>query len=292
MHKAGFVSILGYPNVGKSTLVNSLIGENLMPVSPKAQTTRQRVLGIYNDENTQIVFSDLPGWLIKPQYELHKAMLHDIESAFEDADILLYMHDLSNKRDDNELIDIVAKYSQPKIIVLNKADLVDEKTCSIKEKFFQEKFSNVDIIAVSALTGYNIDKLLAIIKKLLPEHPPYFDKDILSDRYLRYFASEIIREQIYYLYKEEIPYETEVVINSFKEDQDPIFIEAEIWVMRDSQKNIIIGKKGEMIKQLGTNARLKLEKLLDKHVFLQLFVKVQPNWRNDKNTLKRLGYNI
>jgi GTP-binding protein Era len=292
MHKAGFVSILGYPNVGKSTLVNSLIGENLMPVSPKAQTTRQRVLGIYNDENTQIVFSDLPGWLIKPQYELHKAMLHDIESAFEDADILLYMHDLANKRDDNELIDIVAKYSQPKIIVLNKADLVDEKTCSIKEKFFQEKFTGVDIIAVSALTGYNIDKLLAIIKKLLPEHPPYFDKDILSDRYLRYFASEIIREQIYYLYKEEIPYETEVVINSFKEDQDPIFIEAEIWVMRDSQKNIIIGKKGEMIKQLGTNARLKLEKLLDKHVFLQLFVKVQPNWRNDKNTLKRLGYNI
>lgn len=292
MHKAGFVSILGYPNVGKSTLVNSIIGENLMPVSPKAQTTRQRVLGIYNDENTQIVFSDLPGWLIKPQYELHKAMLHDIESAFDDADILLYMHDLANKRDDNELIDIVAKYSQPKIIVLNKADLVDEKTFAIKEKIFKEKFPNVDIIAVSALTGFNIDKLLEIIKNLLPEHPPYFDKDILSDRYLRYFASEIIREQIYYLYKEEIPYETEVVINSFKEDQDPIFIEAEIWVMRDSQKNIFIGKKGEMIKQLGTNARLKLEKLLDKHVFLQLFVKVQPNWRNDKNTLKRLGYNI
>lgn len=292
MHKAGFVSILGYPNVGKSTLVNSIIGENLMPVSPKAQTTRQRVLGIYNDENTQIVFSDLPGWLIKPQYELHKAMLHDIESAFDDADILLYMHDLANKRDDNELIDIVAKYSQPKIIILNKADLVDEKTFAIKEKIFKEKFPNVDIIAVSALTGFNIDKLLEIIKNLLPEHPPYFDKDILSDRYLRYFASEIIREQIYYLYKEEIPYETEVVINSFKEDQDPIFIEAEIWVMRDSQKNIFIGKKGEMIKQLGTNARLKLEKLLDKHVFLQLFVKVQPNWRNDKNTLKRLGYNI
>ena len=292
MHKAGFISILGYPNVGKSTLVNSIIGENLMPVSPKAQTTRQRVLGIYNDENTQIIFSDLPGWLTNPQYELHKAMLNDIESAFEDADILIYMHDLTDKRDDNQLIDIVAKYSQPKIIVLNKADLVDEKTFSIKEKKLKEKFSNVDIIAISALTGYNVDKLLEIIKTLLPEHPPYYDKDILSDRYLRYFASEIIREQIYYLYKEEIPYETEVIINSFKEDQDPVFIEAEIWVMRDSQKNIIIGKKGEMIKQLGTNARLKLEKLLDKHIFLNLFVKVQPNWRNDRNTLKRLGYNI
>lgn len=292
MHKAGFISILGYPNVGKSTLVNSIIGENLMPVSPKAQTTRQRVLGIYNDENNQIIFSDLPGWLTNPQYELHKAMLHDIESAFEDADILIYMHDLTDKRDNNQLIDIVAKYSQPKIVVLNKADLVDEKTFLIKEKKFKEKFSNVDIIAVSALTGYNIDKLLEIIINLLPEHPPYYDKDILSDRYLRYFASEIIREQIYYLYKDEIPYETEVVINSFKEDQDPVFIEAEIWVMRDSQKNIIIGKKGEMIKQLGTNARLKLEKLLDKHIFLNLFVKVQPNWRNDKNTLKRLGYNI
>jgi len=292
MHKAGFISILGYPNVGKSTLVNSIIGENLMPVSPKAQTTRQRVLGIYNDENTQIIFSDLPGWLTNPQYELHKAMLNDIESAFEDADILIYMHDLTDKRDDNQLIDIVAKYSQPKIVVLNKADLVDEKTFSIKEKKLKEKFSNVDIIAISALTGYNVDKLLEIIKTLLPEHPPYYDKDILSDRYLRYFASEIIREQIYYLYKEEIPYETEVIINSFKEDQDPVFIEAEIWVMRDSQKNIIIGKKGEMIKQLGTNARLKLEKLLDKHIFLNLFVKVQPNWRNDRNTLKRLGYNI
>ncbi|HNT70337.1 MAG TPA: GTPase Era, partial [Bacteroidales bacterium] len=254
--------------------------------------TRQRVLGIYNDENTQIIFSDLPGWLTNPQYELHKAMLNDIESAFEDADILIYMHDLTDKRDDNQLIDIVAKYSQPKIIVLNKADLVDEKTFSIKEKKLKEKFSNVDIIAISALTGYNVDELLEIIKTLLPEHPPYYDKDILSDRYLRYFASEIIREQIYYLYKEEIPYETEVIINSFKEDQDPVFIEAEIWVMRDSQKNIIIGKKGEMIKQLGTNARLKLEKLLDKHIFLNLFVKVQPNWRNDRNTLKRLGYNI
>ncbi|MFW5673140.1 MAG: GTPase Era [Rikenellaceae bacterium MAG02] len=292
MHKAGFVSILGYPNVGKSTLVNTIIGEQLMPVSPKAQTTRQRVLGIYNDDDTQIIFSDLPGWIIKPQHELHKSMLQDIKSAFDDSDILIYLYDLSSNKENKELLDIFSDLSIPKIITLNKADLVNEEKILITENFLKEKFQNIDIIPISALNGYNVDLLIKTIKNYLPIHPPYYDKDILSDRYLRYFASEIIREQIYYLYKEEIPYETEVIINNFKEDQDPVYIEAEVWVMRESQKKIIIGKNGEMIKQLGINARLKLEKLLDKHVFLQLYVKVKPNWRNNKNILKSLGYNV
>lgn len=292
MHKAGFVSILGYPNVGKSTLVNTIIGEQLMPVSPKAQTTRQRVLGIYNDDDTQIIFSDLPGWIIKPQHKLHKSMLQDIKSAFDDSDILIYLYDLSSNKENKELLDIFSDLSIPKIITLNKADLVNEEKILITENFLKEKFQNIDIIPISALNGYNVDLLIKTIKNYLPIHPPYYDKDILSDRYLRYFASEIIREQIYYLYKEEIPYETEVIINNFKEDQDPVYIEAEVWVMRESQKKIIIGKNGEMIKQLGINARLKLEKLLDKHVFLQLYVKVKPNWRNNKNILKSLGYNV
>lgn len=219
-------------------------------------------------------------------------MLQDIKSAFDDSDILIYLYDLSSNKENKELLDIFSDLSIPKIITLNKADLVNEEKILITENFLKEKFQNIDIIPISALNGYNVDLLIKTIKNYLPIHPPYYDKDILSDRYLRYFASEIIREQIYYLYKEEIPYETEVIINNFKEDQDPVYIEAEVWVMRESQKKIIIGKNGEMIKQLGINARLKLEKLLDKHVFLQLYVKVKPNWRNNKNILKSLGYNV
>ncbi|WP_410220257.1 GTPase Era [Pedobacter sp.] len=288
-HKAGFVSIIGKPNVGKSTLMNAIVGEKLSIITPKAQTTRHRILGIVNTEDYQIVFSDTPG-IIKPKYELQDSMMSAVSLSLSDADLILFVTDIHEKHDENDVLEKIANSNIPLVVLINKIDTATQELVAEKTAFWQQKLNPLYIFAISALHQYNLEGLLPLILEHLPEHPAYYDKEDLTDRHLRFFASEIIREKIFLNYQKEIPYSTEVIITSFKEEDGLTRISAEIIVERDSQKNILIGKGGSSLKKVGTEARKDIEKFIDQKVFLQLFVKVIPDWRSKKNYLKNFGY--
>jgi GTP-binding protein Era len=288
-HKAGFVSIIGKPNVGKSTLMNALVGEKLSIITPKAQTTRHRILGIVNEEEYQIVFSDTPG-IIKPRYGLQDAMMSSVRGALTDADLILFVTDINEEHDENDVLEKIINTTIPMVVLINKIDNSTQEQVEEKTAYWQEKLNPKHIFAISALHKYNLDGILEMVLEFLPEHPPYFDKEDLTDRTQKFFVSEIIREKIFNNYQKEIPYSTEVIIKSFKEEENITRISAEIIVERDSQKNILIGKGGSMLKKVGTEARKDIEKFLDQKVFLETFVKVLPDWRSKKNYLKSFGY--
>jgi len=288
-HKAGFVSIIGKPNVGKSTLMNALVGEKLSIITPKAQTTRHRILGIVNEENSQIVFSDTPG-IIKPRYGLQDSMMNFVKGALSDADLILFVTDINEQHDENDVLEKIINTTIPMIVLINKIDGATQEQVDEKQAYWQELLKPKYIYAISALHKYNLDGIMERVLEYLPEHPPYYDKGDLTDKTQRFFVSEIIREKIFNNYQKEIPYSTEVVITSFKEEEKITRISAEIIVERDSQKNILIGKGGSMLKKVGTEARKDIEKFLDQKVFLETFVKVLPDWRSKKNYLKSFGY--
>jgi len=292
MHKSGFVNIVGNPNVGKSTLMNALVGEQISIITSKAQTTRHRILGIVNGEDFQIVYSDTPG-VLKPNYRLQESMLNFSRSALSDADVLLYVTDVFDSYEKNEdFVEKVKLNSAPLLLIINKIDLIDEeKLVSLIEKW-KILLPKAEIFPVSAIEKFNVDNLFNRIKELLPESPPFFDKDQLTDKPARFFVTEIIREKILLNYEKEIPYSVEVVVEQFQEDERLIKINAVIYVERDSQKGIIIGHGGKSLKKVGTEARKDMEVFFDKKVFLELFVKVEKDWRNKDNKLKDFGYNL
>ena len=299
MHKSGFVNIVGNPNVGKSTLMNSLVGERISIITNKAQTTRHRIMGIVNTEDMQIVYSDTPG-VLKPVSKLHDSMLAFSTGALQDADILLYLTDTIESPEKNEMfLQKVQKMAEdqgpmaPKIIVvLNKMDLVTQAELVQKVEEWHERLPQAEIIPISALHGFGTDILLGKIKELLPECPPYFDKDQLTDKPARFFVTEIIREKILQLYDKEIPYSCEVSVESFKEGDKLIDISAIIYCERDSQKGILIGKQGAMLRKLGTLARKDIEAFFGKQVMLKTFIKVEKDWRNNMRDLTNFGYNL
>ncbi len=288
-HKAGFVSIIGKPNVGKSTLMNALVGEKLSIITPKAQTTRHRILGILNEEDYQIVFSDTPG-VIKPRYELQDSMMSAVKGALVDADLLLFVTDINEKHDENDVVEKIKHSDIPLIVLINKIDQGTPELVAEKTIYWKELLQPKHLFAISALHQTDLSSLIPVLLDFIPEHPAYYDKENLTDRNLRFFVSEIIREKIFNNYQKEIPYSTEVVITSFKEEPLITRISAEIIVERDSQKNILIGKGGSMLKKVGMEARKDIEKFLDQKVFLETFVKVVPDWRSKKNYLKNFGY--
>ena len=290
MHKSGFVNIVGNPNVGKSTLMNTLVGERISIITSKAQTTRHRIMGIVNGEDFQIVYSDTPG-VLKPNYKLQESMLGFSTSALKDADILLYVTDtVENGMKNSDFIEKVKKQHAPVLLIINKIDLTDQQKLEALVAQRKEILPNAEIIPVSAANKFNIDYVLKRIKDLLPECPPYFEKDALTDKPARFFVTEIIREKILTNYDREIPYAVEVVVEQFKESDDLIRINAVINVERDTQKGIIIGKGGKMLKIVGTEARKDIEAFFGKKVFLELFVKVEKDWRNKEMKLKSFGY--
>lgn len=288
-HRSGFVNILGSPNVGKSTLMNALVGENLSIITPKAQTTRHRILGILNGEDYQIVFSDTPG-ILKPHYKLHEAMMKFVDSAFQDADIFLLVTEPGEKAEEHPAVQKLKKSKAPVIILINKIDLSDQKTVEQKMEEWLACIPDSQVIPISARLNFNLDKLLDMILANLPENEPFYAKDQLTDKPEKFFVAEIIREKILLHYKQEIPYCTEVEIESFSEEENIIRIRAIIYVARDSQKGIIIGEGGKALKIVGTNARKSMEEFLKKKVFLQLVVKVSKDWRDDPKQLKKFGY--
>ncbi|MEG1587009.1 MAG: GTPase Era [Bacteroidales bacterium] len=290
MHKAGFVNIVGNPNVGKSTLMNSLVGERISIITSKAQTTRHRIMGIVNTEDMQIVYSDTPG-VLEPNYKLQQSMLAFSQSALQDADVLLYVTDTVETPTKNQkFIDKVNAQSAPIILVINKVDLTDQKKLEDLVAQWKEILPKAEIIPLSALLKFNLDYLLKRIQDLLPESPPFFEKDALTDKPARFFVTEIIREKILEVYDKEVPYSCEVVVEQFKESDTLIHINAVIFVERDSQKGIIIGKQGSMLKKVGTMARKEIETFFQKKVFLELHVKVEKDWRSRENKLKSFGY--
>jgi GTPase len=289
-HRAGFVNILGNPNVGKSTIMNALVGEKLSIITSKAQTTRHRIMGIVNGEDFQIVYSDTPG-ILKPQYKLQETMMNFVNTALSDADTIVYITDVNEySAYEGEYIDRIKDSGIPVIIVINKVDLTDQDKLEKIVGAWHLAFPGSPIIPVSGLKNFNLDSLLNAILGKLPESPPYFPKDQLTDKYERFFASEIIREKILLNYKKEIPYSVEIEIESFTEEKDIIKIRALIHVTRDSQKGIIIGHKGSMLKRVGTEARYDMEDFFKKKVFLELYVKVTKDWRDKPLVLKRFGY--
>ena len=289
-HKSGFVNIIGNPNVGKSTLMNALVGERLSIITSKAQTTRHRILGIVNEEDYQIVFSDTPG-IIKPAYELQSSMMDFVKTAFEDADILLYMVEIGEKDlKDESFFDKIRNADIPVILVLNKIDTSEQAILEEQMEFWNKKVPNALIYPISALENFNVRELKEEIVRLLPESPPYFPKDQLTDKPERFFVNETIREKILKLYKKEVPYAVEIETESFKEEENIIRIRSVIMVERDTQKGIIIGHKGSSLKKVGTEARKDLEKFFGKKVFLELYVKVNKNWRSSNRELRRFGY--
>jgi GTP-binding protein Era len=288
-HKAGFVSIIGKPNAGKSTLMNALVGEKMSIITPKAQTTRHRILGIVNEEDYQIVFSDTPG-VIKPHYALHESMMHQVDGSIVDADLILLVTDIYEEYDETDVLKKLEGSLAPVAVLINKVDQSDEETVKAKVTFWEEKLKPQAVFAISALKNYNVLAVMNFVIEHLPEHPPYYEKDALTDRNDRFFASEMIREQIFKQYKKEIPYSTEVIVTAFKESEKIYRISAEIIVERDSQKNILIGKNGEMLKIVGTYARRAMEDFFQQKIFLEMFVKVIPDWRSKKNYLKKFGY--
>ena len=289
-HRAGFVNIIGNPNVGKSTLMNALVGENLSIVTAKAQTTRHRIMGIVNGEDWQIVFSDTPG-ILKPSYALQQSMLDFVDVAIGDADVILYVTDVVEKKDKNEeYIEKLQKLECPVLIVLNKIDLSDQPTVLRLIDEWKQLVPRAEIFPVSAKEKFNLEGILASIIAKLPVSPPWYDKEQFTDKSMRFFASEIIREKILENYDKETPYCTEVVIERFKEGSERYDIGAVINVMRDSQKGILIGKGGSALKRVATQARLEMEDFFQKKVFLQVFVKVEPDWREDRKMLRKFGY--
>lgn len=290
MFKSGFVNIIGNPNVGKSTLMNAMVGEKLSIVTAKAQTTRHRIMGIVNGADYQVVFSDTPG-ILKPNYRLQQDMVNFVDAAIGDADVILYVTDTVEKPDKNsEYVDKLSKLTCPVIIVINKIDISDQAKVLELMNYWKEKVSAAEIIPASAQEKFGLENIFRTILEKLPVCPPWYDKDAFTDKNLRFFAEEIIREKILLNYKEEIPYCCQAQVETFKEGADRYDISAVIYVMRDSQKGIIIGKKGAALKKMGTEARIEMEDFFQKKVFLQLFVKVAPDWREDKRELRRFGY--
>ena len=291
-HRAGFVNIIGNPNVGKSTLMNALVGEKLSIVTAKAQTTRHRIMGIVNGEDWQIVYSDTPG-ILKPNYRLQQNMMNFVDTAIGDADIILYVTDVVEKQDKNaEYIAKLQKIDCPVIVVINKIDVSTQEHVMELMCQWEKQLPKAVIFPASAKEKFNLDNIFDAILERLPEAPAWYDKDVFTDRNLRFFASEIIREKILLNYSQEIPYSCEVVIEEFKEGKDRYDISAVIYVMRDSQKGILIGKGGLAMKQTGTEARLEMEEFFQKKVFLKLFVKVDPDWRENRKELRRFGYEL
>ena len=289
-HRAGFVNIIGNPNVGKSTLMNALVGEKLSIVTAKAQTTRHRIMGIVNGDDYQIVYSDTPG-ILKPNYRLQKSMMDFVDTAIGDADIILYVTDTIEKGDKNE--EYIAKLKQiqcPVILVINKIDISNQEQVLQLMGWWKEQLPNAIIFPASAQEKFNLDNIFDAIVANLPQAPAWYDKDVFTDKNLRFFASEIVREKIFLNYKEEIPYSCEVAIEEFKEGEERYDISAVIYVMRDSQKGVIIGKAGSALKRVGTQARIEMEDFFQKKVFLRLFVKVDQDWRESKKELRKFGY--
>ena len=291
-HKAGFVNIVGNPNVGKSTLMNLLVGERISIATFKAQTTRHRIMGILNTEDMQICFSDTPG-VLKPNYKLQESMLNFSESALQDADVLLYVTDMVETPDKNsEFLEKVAKMQVPVIVLINKIDLSNQNDLSAKVELWHQALPDAEIIPISALCKFNVDTVLKRIKALLPDSPPYFEKDQWTDKPARFFVTEIIREKILLYYDKEIPYSVEVTVERFKEDDKCIHINVVIYVERESQKGIIIGHQGVALKKVSTEARKSLEKFFGKSIYLETFVKVAKDWRSSDKALKDFGYNL
>jgi len=292
MHKAGFVNIVGNPNVGKSTLMNTLVGERISIITSKAQTTRHRIMGIVNGEDFQIVYSDTPG-VLAPNYKLQQSMLNFSNSALLDADILLYVTDTVEQMDKNEsFLQKVQKVDIPVLVIINKIDLSDQEHLELQVAELSKILPKAEIIPISALRKFNVTYVLKRISELLPESPPYFDKDALTDKPARFFVTEIIREKILLYYQKEIPYSTEVVVESYEDTTALVRISAVIYVERDTQKGIIIGHGGQALKKVGTEARKDIEAFLGKKVFLEMFVKVEKDWRNKDNKLKAFGYQL
>ena len=289
-HKSGFVNIVGNPNVGKSTMMNALVGEKLSVATFKAQTTRHRIIGIYNDEEVQVVFSDTPG-VLKPVYKLQETMLSFSESALEDADILLYVTDVIEAHDKHEdFIDKVNKLDVPVLLLINKIDLSDQKSLDGIVDTWAALLPKAEVIPISAKANFNISYVMRRVKELLPESPPFFDKDQVTDKPARFFVSEIMRGKILLYYDKEIPYSVEVVVEKFKETPKLIDIALVIYVERDSQKGIIIGHQGKALKKVATEARKEMERFFGKSVYLQTYVKVDKDWRNSDKELKNFGY--
>jgi GTP-binding protein Era len=292
IHKSGFVNIVGNPNVGKSTLMNRLVGEKISIITSKAQTTRHRILGIVNTPEMQIVYSDTPG-VLHPNYKLQESMLGFSESALKDADVLLYVTDVVEKIDKNEdFLHRVQNIDCPVLLIINKIDTTQQALLEELVKEWHEVLPKAEIFPISAKMNFNVDNLKRRIEDLIPESPPYFEKDALTDRPARFFVTEIIREKILLYYQKEIPYSVEVVVEEFKEEADLIRIKSLIIVERDSQKGIIIGHQGKALKKVGEMARKDIERFFEKKVFLQMFVKVEKDWRNRDNILKSFGYQL
>ena len=291
-HKAGFVNIVGNPNVGKSTLMNLLVGERISIATFKAQTTRHRIMGILNTEDMQICFSDTPG-VLKPNYKLQESMLNFSESALQDADVLLYVTDMVETPDKNgDFLEKVSKMDVPVLVLINKIDVSNQQELTSKVEAWHAVLPKAEIIPISALCKFNIDTVLNRIKELLPDSPPYFGKDQWTDKPARFFVTEIIREKILLYYDKEIPYSVEVVVERFKEAAKSIHINAVIYVERESQKGIIIGHRGVVLKKVSTEARKSLEKFFGKSIYLETFVKVDKDWRSSERALKSFGYNL
>ena len=289
-HRSGFVNIIGNPNVGKSTLMNALVGEKLSIVTAKAQTTRHRIMGIVNGEDWQIVYSDTPG-ILRPGYRLQQNMMDSVDEALGDADVILYVTDTVETPDKNaEYLDKLSRVDCPVIVVINKIDVSSQAAVTELMEWWHGKLPAAEVIPASAQEHFNLESILDAVVARLPECPPWFDKDTFTDRNLRFFASEIIREKILLNYKEEIPYSCEVGIESFKEGAERYEISAVIYVMRESQKGIIIGRGGSALKKVGTQARLEMEDFFQKKVYLNIYVKTDPDWRESKKELRRFGY--
>jgi GTP-binding protein Era len=289
-HKSGFVNIVGSPNVGKSTLMNQLVGEKVSIVTSKAQTTRHRILGIVNDEDYQIVFSDTPG-VVNAAYKLHENMMDYVNSSIRDADVLLFITDtIENEMNHKETLERIKRLEVPVLCLINKIDKSYQEKLEERVSYWKEQLPNAKIFPISALHNFNIDNVWAEILALMPENPAYYEKDEISDRPMRFFISEIIREKIFMHCQKEIPYSTQIEIEEFKEEEGITRIRAHIIVERDSQKGIIIGKGGEMLQRIGRAARQDMEKFLDKKVFLENFVKVDKDWRTSADKLKKYGY--
>ena len=289
-HKAGFVNIIGHPNVGKSTLMNQLVGEKLSIITPKAQTTRHRILGIVNDENYQIVYSDTPG-IVDPAYKLQEGMMKFVYTSLEDADVLVLMVEFGQKDLKNEKLELrLAEIDTPILLLINKVDQTDQEALEAAVQLWSEKFPKAEVFPISALYGFNVHLLQNRVLQLLPESPAFYSKENYTDKTERFIVEEKIREKVLLNYKQEVPYSVEIEVEEFKEEASIIRIRAVIHVTRESQKVIIIGKRGDKIKRVGTDARKDLEEFFDKKIFLELFVKVNKDWRNDDKQLKRFGY--
>jgi GTP-binding protein Era len=292
MHQSGFVNIVGKPNVGKSTLMNALLGQELSMVNPKAQTTRHRIKGILNDEHYQIVFSDTPG-IMKPAYKLHHKMLAAVEETFTDADVVIYVTEVNDRRIEEDLKIKLTVLSVPLYVIINKIDTAEQSVVEEAVEFWKETLKPKVILPISALHNFSVDNIVTELLKDIPEGPAYFDKDeAVSDRNMRFFTAEIVRERILSLYQQEIPYSVEVVVTSYKEDETIDRISVAIYCARETQKAILIGHQGKAIKKLGMESRKKLETVLEKQVFIELTVKVADDWRDNDNMLKRFGYEI